>query len=72
MFSGRLAAAAVSLTLTGAAAAADLKSEKAPVAPAEVPSSFFLFSDTQMSYRYQFPAANPGSQVQRADGSFRN
>lgn len=67
-----LSAAALGFAALAPAMAADLKSEKAPVAPAEVPSSFFLFSDTQVSYRYQFPAANPGSQVQRADGSFRN
>ncbi|GLS42739.1 hypothetical protein [Methylobacterium brachythecii] len=36
--------------------------------PKEAP--FFLFTDTQVSFRYQFPSAEPGVQVQRADGSF--
>ena len=71
-FARPLAAAAIGLAALVPAVGADLTKEKAPTAPAEVPSGFFLFSDTQVSYRYQFPAANPGSQVQRADGSFRN
>jgi hypothetical protein len=53
------------------AMAADLDRRKAPVAPVEVPSSFFLFSDTQVSYRYQFPAAEPGVQIVGADGRVR-
>ena len=71
-FTRPLVAAALGLATLMPALAADLAKEKAPVAPAEVPSGFFLFSDTQISYRYQFPTARPGSQVQRADGSFRN
>ncbi|WP_200927272.1 hypothetical protein [Methylobacterium sp. Leaf100] len=54
--------------------AADLETRKlnvAEAAPLREPS-FFLFSDTQVSFRYQFPAAEPGVQIQRADGGFRN
>lgn len=65
-----LLAATLSLAALTPAGAADL-GKKAPLAPVEVPSSFFLFSDTQVSYRYQFPAASPGIQIQRPDGSFR-
>ncbi|NEU12828.1 hypothetical protein G3T14_11865 [Methylobacterium sp. BTF04] len=67
-------AASLSCTASGPAFAADLAKDKdkAPVVPAEAPVSFFLFADTQISYRYQFPSANPGSQIQKADGSFRN
>lgn len=62
-------AAAMTL-LVVPAVAADLERKKAPLAPVEVPTSFFLFSDTQVSYRYQFPAAEPGVSIRRADGSF--
>ncbi|MBY0257354.1 MAG: hypothetical protein K2X24_07010, partial [Methylobacterium sp.] len=65
IFARPFAAVALGLAALVPAAAADLTKEKAPIVPAEVPSGFFLFSDTQVSYRYQFPAANPGSQVQR-------
>ncbi len=67
----RVLAAALSLCVTSAAFAADLDTlKKAPeVVPAKEPS-FFLFSDTQISYRYQFPTVSPGVQIQRADGSF--
>ncbi len=67
-----LAAVALSLITVGTAAAADLRDKKAPEAevPKEVP--FFLFADTQISYRYQFPTVTPGIQIQRPDGSFRS
>ncbi|KQP34961.1 hypothetical protein ASF25_15210 [Methylobacterium sp. Leaf100] len=61
-------------SMTGACMAADLETRKlnvAEAAPLREPS-FFLFSDTQVSFRYQFPAAEPGVQIQRADGGFRN
>ncbi len=66
---------AVALTLLPAwhARAADPASRIVP--PDEQPVKeipFFVFSDTQISYRYQYPSANPGSQVREADGSFRN
>ena len=72
MFRG-LAAAALSLGMIGTTAATDLAKDKAPVEA--VPSKetpFFLFADTQVSYRYQFPAASPGVQIQQPDGSFRS
>ncbi|MGY2048103.1 hypothetical protein [Methylobacterium sp. JK268] len=61
------------LALLGQAEAADVpaKDQPVPAAPA-APVSFFLFADTQVSYRYQFPAAEPGVQVVRPDGSVRN
>jgi hypothetical protein len=65
-------AAALALGLTGPALAADLAKEKAPAPVPAVDAPFFLFADTQVSYRYQFPAAEPGVQIQRPDGSFRN
>ncbi|MFD1282668.1 hypothetical protein ACFQ5C_23645, partial [Methylobacterium goesingense] len=71
MLARTLIAVMVSVALVGHARAAD-PAALAPEAPAAGQAPFFLFSDTQVSYRYQFPAANPGSQVQRADGSFRN
>lgn len=71
MFAKRVVAAALSLTLAGAAGAADLETlKKAPEAKPVKEAPFFLFSDTQFSYRYQFPAAEPGVQIQRANGSF--
>ena len=74
MFARGLAAAALSLGMIGSGAAADLPGrDKAPVEAAPVKEMpFFLFADTQISYRYQFPAAEAGVQIQRADGSFRN
>ncbi|MDQ0449144.1 hypothetical protein QO012_003661, partial [Methylobacterium aerolatum] len=72
MFKGVLAAV-VAMGVTGSALAADLdtvKKAKAPEAPPADSPSFFLFSDTQVSYRYQFPTVSPGVQIQRADGSF--
>ncbi len=49
----------------GPAAAADLDTVKTNLAPAAVavapaPTSFFLFADTQVSYRYVFPGSEPG------------
>lgn len=71
-FARPLVAAALGFAALVPAFAADPAKEKAPVVPAEAPTGFFLFTDTQISYRYQFPSANPGSQIQNADGSFRN
>lgn len=68
-----LFAAALSLALAGAATAADLETVRKTKAPEAAPvkeTSFFLFSDTQFSYRYQFPAAEPGVQILRPNGSF--
>ncbi len=66
-------AAVVPLSMIGSVLAADLdtvKKDKAvDVAPVK-DVSFFLFTDTQISYRYQFPTVSPGVQIQRADGSF--
>lgn len=72
MFARGLAAAALSLLMIGFGVAADLQLEKAPIVapPLAKPPGFFLFSDTQISYRYVFPAAEPGVSVQKADGSF--
>lgn len=70
-----LAAAVLPLMMIGTAYAADLdttKTDKAPAVPEVKDAPLFLFADTQVSYRYQFPAAEPGVQIQRADGSFRN
>ncbi|MBL7309592.1 hypothetical protein INQ13_24695, partial [Escherichia coli] len=58
-----------------AAGAQDLgTASSAPVAPEATTvvedGPFFLFADTQVSYRYQFPAVSPGVQIQRPDGSF--
>ncbi|WP_027171222.1 hypothetical protein [Methylobacterium sp. 10] len=75
-----LTVAALSLGMIGCgmidgSMAADIDPVKtlkvAEPAPVKAPS-FFLFSDTQVSFRYQFPAAEPGVQIQKADGSFRN
>lgn len=67
-------AAALSLGMIGYGVAADLDTKKLSVVEAAPvkESSFFLFSDTQVSFRYQFPAAEPGIQIQKQDGSFRN
>ncbi|WP_289014290.1 hypothetical protein [uncultured Methylobacterium sp.] len=67
-----LSAVALSLFTVSSAIAADLKDKKASedVVAKEVP--FFLFSDTQVSYRYQFPTVTPGVQIQQADGTFRS
>ena len=50
-FATPLAAVALGLTALVPAQSADLDKAKAPVAPVEIPSSFFLFTDTQVSYR---------------------
>ena len=74
MFARGLVGAALSLAMIGSGIAADLD-VNAKKAPAEAPAKaapFFLFADTQVSYRYQFPAAEPGVQVQKANGSFAN
>ena len=72
MFKRFMLAAALPLSMMGAADAADLGSVKKDVAPAAAPvdAPFFLFADTQISYRYQFPTVSPGVQIQRGDGSF--
>ena len=71
----RIAAALLPLGMTCAAGAQDLgTASSAPVAPEATTvvedGPFFLFADTQISYRYQFPAVSPGVQIQRPDGSF--
>ncbi|MFC5564780.1 hypothetical protein ACFPP8_22705, partial [Methylobacterium aerolatum] len=71
----RIAAALLPLGMAGAADAKELgTASSAPVAPEATTvvesGPFFLFSDTQVSYRYQFPTVSPGVQIQRADGSF--
>jgi hypothetical protein len=59
-------AAAMSLAMAGQGFAADPGMDKVrkTVAPVEAvpvkPVSFFLFADTQVSYRYSFPASEPG------------
>ncbi|WP_043702224.1 hypothetical protein [Methylobacterium sp. 4-46] len=50
---------ATGIAMLAQAQAADVPA-KAPVAPAPVPDSIFLFADTQVSYRYVFPASEPG------------
>ena len=65
-------AAALSLGFVQAAAAADLDAKKVPVEAPAKEAPFFLFADTQFSYRYQFPTVSPGVQIQNADGSFRS
>jgi hypothetical protein len=73
MFGRVLLTAALSLWTIAAASAADLETVKKDKAPETVPvkdASFFLFSDTQISYRYQFPTVSPGVQILRPDGSF--
>lgn len=71
MLARGLAVAALSLGIVAHGFAADLDPEKkAPVAAPTKEAPFFLFSDTQVSYRYQFPAAEPGVQIQRANGRF--
>ncbi|WP_107351980.1 hypothetical protein [Methylobacterium sp. Leaf361] len=71
----RIAAALLPLGMTCAAGAQDLgTASSAPVAPETTTvvedGPFFLFADTQISYRYQFPTVSPGIQIQRPDGSF--
>ncbi len=68
------AAVALSLFTVGTAIAADLDEKKAPTekAAAAKEAPFFLFADTQISYRYQFPTVTPGIQIERPDGSFRS
>jgi hypothetical protein len=68
------AAVALSLFAVGTAIAADLDEKKAPTekAAAAKEAPFFLFADTQISYRYQFPTVTPGIQIERPDGSFRS
>lgn len=67
-----LATLVVPFLMVGAAYAADLDTTKKADAPAasakEAP--FFLFADTQVSFRYQFPTAEPGVQVVDANGRF--
>ncbi|MCJ2136958.1 hypothetical protein MKK69_23400 [Methylobacterium sp. J-026] len=73
MFRRGIAAALLPALMFGAAHAADPgagTSAKAPEAAAVADGPFFLFADTQVSYRYQFPTVSPGVQIQRADGSF--
>ncbi|WP_156462812.1 hypothetical protein [Methylobacterium sp. Leaf93] len=65
-----LAAALVSCAALAPALAADPAGAPPPVP--DTPSPFFLFADTQVSYHYQFPAAEPGVRVRNADGSFRS
>ena len=70
-----LAKLVLPLLMIGTAHAADLdaaKKDKAPEAAPVKEAPFFLFADTQVSYRYSFPAAEPGVQIQKADGTFRN
>ncbi|MDP4022077.1 hypothetical protein Q8W71_05555 [Methylobacterium sp. NEAU 140] len=71
----RIAAALVPLGMTCAAGAQELgTASSAPVAPEATTvvrdGPFFLFADTQVSYRYQFPSVAPGVQIRRPDGSF--
>jgi hypothetical protein len=58
MISKYLLSAAVSVACLSQVAAADLGS-KAPLAPAPAPA-FFLFADTQISYRFEAFAREPG------------
>lgn len=68
-----LALSFIALLTAGSASAADLaKEEKAKAEPELKAPSFFLFSDTQVGYRYQSYAASPGNQVLQSDGSFRS
>ena len=61
MLARTLTAAVLSFAAAGQVVAADLpKREKAPLVQEVKAPSFFLFSDTQVSYRYSFPAAEPG------------
>ncbi|MGU3475798.1 hypothetical protein [Methylobacterium sp. D48H] len=61
---------------TPVAAAARARRQEASVAVAAAtvmaapPPSFFNFSDTVVSYRFQGPSAEPGLRVQRPDGQF--
>jgi len=73
MFARGFMVAVLSLAAMGHGVAADLETKTlqvAQAAPAKEPS-FFLFSDTQVSFRYQFPTAEPGVSVRQADGSLR-
>jgi hypothetical protein len=70
MIARTLVAAAMSLGMVGYGSAADLETKKAPVEAPAKEAPFFLFADTQFSYRYQFPTVSPGVQIQKADGSF--
>ncbi|TNC09990.1 hypothetical protein FF100_24035 [Methylobacterium terricola] len=73
MFARILTAAVLGLAALAPAGAADIPKEKAPVtAPPPADGPFFVFSDTQISYRYQFPAVTPGIQILQADGTFRS
>ncbi|CAO4180928.1 MetA-pathway of phenol degradation [Methylorubrum populi] len=68
-----LLAVAVSLGLAGASRAADPAARDRPPEEGVVKDGpFFLFADTQVSYRYQFPTVAPGVQIQRPDGSLRS
>ncbi|GEP11144.1 hypothetical protein [Methylobacterium gnaphalii] len=71
MFARGLWATVLSLGMVGYGAAADLdiKKERAPETREVKETPFFLFADTQVSFRYQFPAAEPGVQVSKPDGS---
>lgn len=44
--------------------------EQTPLTAAPKEAPFFLFADTQVGFRYQFPSSEPGVQVQRRDGSY--
>lgn len=71
-FARPLGVAALCVSVLGLSAmtpalSADLGLEKAPVAPKEIPSSFFLFSDTQVSYRYVMDSREPGVPATKGD-----
>ena len=53
-----LATAALAAGLSTAALAADIPTKKAP--PPVVPPAFFIFSDTSLSYHYEWTAREPG------------
>ncbi|WP_375465561.1 hypothetical protein [uncultured Methylobacterium sp.] len=73
MFARGLAAAALSLGMIASGIAADLDAlKKKPEAPAVKEAPFFLFADTQISYRYQMDALSPGVQILQPNGTFRS
>jgi nucleoside-specific outer membrane channel protein Tsx len=67
MLKRSILAAGLLLGMTGIGGAADLVTKAKPADPIKE-TPFFLFSDTQLSYRYQFPAAEPGVSITRPDG----